>query len=245
VCGNAGAVLPLIVQRLDHKPALQIDSLVHRYHRDQQPILSIEELSLDPGEQLVLTGSSGSGKSSLLNLVAGLMNPSAGSIEIRGTKINELHGHARDRFRGQNIGMVFQTHHLLSGFSAQENVMAALMFSDVPRGSHRARARTLLDSLGIPTPTQRIDKLSIGQQQRVAIARALVCDPALVLADEPTASLDPENADVALNLLQDACRSSGAALLCVTHDRRFIDRFDRAEHLQSAHEQLQAAAGSA
>lgn len=173
------------------------------------------------------------------------MDPSEGTIVVDGVDIHGLHGHARDRFRGRTIGMVFQTHHLLNGFSAEENVMAALMFSDIPRGSHRARARTLLETLGIPTPTQRVERLSIGQQQRVAIARALACNPALVLADEPTASLDPENADVALGLLQQACRDSDAALLCVTHDRRFIDRFDRAEHLNAPHEQLQAALGGA
>ncbi len=236
-----GSTIPLIVSEAKTHNALQISGLTHRYTAGQTPVIDIAELAVRPGEQLVLTGSSGSGKSTLLHLIAGLMDPAEGSVRIDGTDIHSLHGHARDRFRGRAIGMVFQTHHLLHGFSAEENVMAALMFSDIPRGSHRARARTLLDTLGIPTPTQRVEKLSVGQQQRVAIARALACDPVLVLADEPTASLDPENADVALDLLQQACRSSGAALLCVTHDRRFIDRFDRAEHLNAPHEQLQAA----
>lgn len=222
-------------------PALQIDALAHKYAGSQQPALQIERLQVDRGEQIVMTGSSGSGKSTLLNLVAGLMNPSEGTVRIDGTDLHALHGHARDRFRGRTIGMVFQTHHLLTGFSAQENVMAALMFSDILRGSHRSRAQTLLETLGIPTPNQRVERLSIGQQQRVAIARALACKPALVLADEPTASLDPDNASVALDLLQDACRASNAALLCVTHDRRFVDRFDRHEHLTSPIEQLQGA----
>ena len=224
--------------------ALKIEDLAHRYTPGAHPALSIAGLRLAPGEQVVLTGSSGSGKSTLLHLIAGLMEPSSGSIEIDGTDIHALSGHARDRFRGRSIGMVFQTHHLLTGFSAEENVMAALMFSQFPRGSHRQRARTLLDTLGIPTPTQRVERLSIGQQQRVAIARALACSPSLVLADEPTASLDPENAEAALDLLQQACRSSGAALLCVTHDRRFTDRFDRAEHLSAPHEQAMAAGGA-
>lgn len=193
------------------------------------------------GEQVVMTGTSGSGKSTLLSLIAGLMDPTEGTIQIDSTDLHSLHGQARDRFRGRKIGMVFQTHHLLTGFSAIENVMAAMMFSDIPRGSHRTRAQSLLERLGIPTPNQRVERLSIGQQQRVAIARALACNPALVLADEPTASLDPDNASVALDLLQDACRSSNAALLCVTHDQRFVDRFDRHEHLTSPIEQLQGA----
>lgn len=229
------------VQNTETTPALRISSLAHRYASSGTPALQIDALTLDPGEQVVLTGSSGSGKSTLLHLVAGLMDPSSGTIEIAGEDIHKLNGHARDRFRGRSVGMVFQTHHLLTGFSAEENVMAALMFSDIPRGSHRERARILLESLGIPTPAQRVERLSIGQQQRVAIARALACDPALVLADEPTASLDPDNAQVALDLLQDACRSSNAALLCVTHDQRFVDRFDRHEHLASPLEQLQGA----
>ncbi len=229
------------VDRALNHPALQIRELAHQYAQNDAPALQIHDLTLDRGAQTVLTGSSGSGKSTLLHLIAGLMEPTQGTIEIAGTNIHTLNGHARDRFRGRSVGMIFQTHHLLNGFSAEENVMAALMFSDIPRGSHRARARDLLDTLGIPTPTQRVERLSIGQQQRVAIARALACDPALVLADEPTASLDPDNAQVALDLLQDACRSSGAALLCVTHDQRFVDRFDHHEHLRSPLEQLQGA----
>lgn len=224
-------------------PTLIINNLRHRYAPGQPPALIVPELILEPAEQLVLTGSSGSGKSTLLHLIAGLMEPSEGQILVNDTDLHTLRGHARDRFRGRTIGMVFQTHHLLMGFSAQENVMAAMMFSDLPRSSHRDRARTLLETLGIMTPTQRAERLSIGQQQRVAIARALACNPSLVLADEPTASLDPDNAHAALDLLQTACRSSGAALLCVTHDTRIVDRFDRNEHLQAPHEHLQTAAG--
>lgn len=204
-------------------------------------MIQIDDFTLQLREQGVLTGSSGSGKSTLLNLIAGLMDPSEGIIEIAGTDIHALRGPARDRFRGRSVGMVFQTHHLLTGFSAMENVLAALMFSDIPRADHRDRGRELLNTLGIPTPDQRVERLSIGQQQRVAIARALACKPALVLADEPTASLDPDNAQVALDLLQDSCRASNAALLCVTHDHRFVDRFDRHEHLTSPLEQLQGA----
>lgn len=227
------------------KPALEIRDLRHAYAPDQPPALIVPELVLDPREQLVLTGTSGSGKSTLLHLIAGLMNPSHGQIRVAGTDLHTLRGHARDRFRGRTIGMVFQTHHLLTGFSAAENVMAALMFSDIVRGAHRERAHALLDSLGIATPDQRIERLSIGQQQRVAIARALACNPALVLADEPTASLDPDNAGAALDLLQQACRSSGAALLCVTHDRGLVGRFDRTEHLRAPHEQEQPVIGGA
>lgn len=192
----------------------------------------MDRLCVDPGEQVVITGASGSGKSTLLHLSAGLMEPSEGVVSIDGVDLHTLRAGVRDRFRGRRIGMVFQTFHLLHGFSAKENILAALMFSELPKGSHSKRADELLGTLGIERPHARIDTLSIGQQQRVAVARAVACSPTLVLADEPTASLDPEHADAAIGLLQNACRACGSALVCVTHDRSIVDRFDR--HLDLA-----------
>ena len=184
------------------------------------------------GEQIVLTGQSGSGKSTLLHLIAGLMNPTSGQVQIAGTRIGDLSGSQRDRFRGQHIGMIFQTFQLLHGFRVIENVLAALMFSDLPRKEHRQRAIELLELLGINTPDARIEELSVGQQQRVAVARALACKPTVVLADEPTAALDPEFANAAMDLLQSSCRATGSALICVTHDHSLISRFDRHDRLE-------------
>ncbi|MCH8509376.1 MAG: ABC transporter ATP-binding protein [Phycisphaerales bacterium] len=195
--------------------------------------MRLRRLELASGEQVVLTGSSGSGKSTLLHLIAGLMDPDMGEIRIAGTAMGSLRGSARDRFRGRQIGMVFQTFHLLHGFSALENVLAAMMFSDLPKGEHRGRAVGLLERLGIERVHAPAEELSVGQQQRVAVARALACRPTLVLADEPTASLDPENAAEAVGLLKEACRESGAALLCVTHDPSLVGSFDRHETLEA------------
>jgi ABC-type lipoprotein export system ATPase subunit len=125
--------------------------------------------------------------------------------------------------------MVFQTFNLLHGFTAIENVMLAMMFSGIPPREHRPRAAELLARLGL-TPLQHdraAERLSIGQQQRVAVARALACKPALVLADEPTASLDPENSAAAVDLLKSACQGAGAALLCVSHDPALPAQFPR------------------
>lgn len=133
----------------------------------------------------------------------------------------------RDLYRGSTIGMIFQTFNLLAGFSAHENIMAAMKFSKIPKREHRDRALALLKSLGIERVHASPDQLSVGQQQRVAVARALACDPVLVLADEPTASLDPENATIAMDLIQAACRERNAALLCTSHDPRIADRFSR------------------
>ncbi len=211
--------------------ALSVRDLVFAYPGAAEPTVRVRRLDVARGEQVVLTGSSGSGKSTLLHLIAGLMEPSLGEVVIDGTPMRSLTGSARDRFRGRHIGMVFQTFHLLHGFSAMENVLAAMMFSDLPRGEHRGRAGELLRRLGIERTGALAEELSVGQQQRVAVARALACRPTLVLADEPTASLDPENAAEAVGLLREACREHDAALVCVTHDPSLTGLFDRHETL--------------
>lgn len=194
---------------------------------DAPLVVDIPSLDLGPAEQMLLTGGSGSGKSTLLQLIAGLLDPLEGSVSIGGADIHSLHGAKRDLYRGRKIGMIFQTFNLLHGFSAIENVMIAMMFSRIPPREHRARAAALLARLGIDRHDAPADHLSVGQQQRVAVARALACDPVLVLADEPTASLDPENSAAAMDLIQAACRDKGAALLCTSHDPAMKDRFPR------------------
>lgn len=192
----------------------------------------IPHFELAPGEQVLLTGGSGRGKSTLLHLIAGLRDPQRGSIQVAGMEMTSLQGAARDRARGRRIGVVFQTFHLLAGFSALDNVLMALMFSALPGREHEPRARALLEALGVTAFDQDAATLSVGQQQRVAVARALACGPALVLADEPTASLDPENTGAALDLLQGACRDAGAALLCTSHDPSIRARFARVEAIE-------------
>jgi ABC-type lipoprotein export system ATPase subunit len=165
----------------------------------------------------------------LLYLIAGLMDPVEGRVNVAGRHVHALHGHQRDLYRGRTVGMIFQTFNLLHGFSALENVMAAMMFSEIPAKEHRAKAEGLLRHLGIERMDAEPTRLSVGQQQRVAVARAMACDPVLVLADEPTASLDPENAAGAMELIQGVCREKGAALLCVSHDPAMAGRFERRE----------------
>lgn len=221
--------------------ALGIRDLKYRYAPAGEWVVDVPALDLEQGEQMLLTGGSGRGKSTLLNLIAGLIDPVEGRIFVGGTDIHSLHGARRDHLRGRSIGVIFQTFNLLHGFSAVENVMTAMMFSPIPRGEHRARAEQLLRHLGIDRPGADPDRMSIGQQQRVAVARAVACDPVLVLADEPTASLDPENAVVAMDLIQSICREKSAALLCVSHDPSMKDRFERQASLN---ELAQAAAGA-
>ena len=208
-------------------PALHIDGLRFRYGSGEPWVTALDAFTVNPGEQVLLTGGSGSGKSTLLQLIAGIISPGEGLVCVSGTDVHSLHGASRDRFRGRTIGMLFQTFNLLPGFTASENVMLAMMFSDVPPAEHRDRAVRLLGELGIDRPDAPAERLSIGQQQRVATARALACKPVLVLADEPTASLDPETSVQAMDLVQAMCRHQDAALLCVSHDPMLVDRFDR------------------
>ena len=195
--------------------------------------LSIQELSLNKGEMVLISGGSGSGKSTLLWLIAGLLRARSGSITVAGERMDGVSESAADRIRARHIGLVFQTHHLLPEFSAQDNVALALMAAGEPEKTHAMRARELLEKLGIERVNVPVANLSVGQQQRVAVARAIVCKPTIVLADEPTASLDEVNASQAMDLIQQACREAGAALLCASHDRAMQSRFERVIQVDS------------
>jgi ABC-type lipoprotein export system ATPase subunit len=217
-------------------PALRISDLSYSYPTGpdgdgQAFTLRVRQLDLAVGEQVLVSAASGGGKSTLLTLIAGLDQPDTGTIEIGGQNIHALPPGKRDLFRGRSIGMIFQTFNLLTGFTAAENVMAALMFSDIPPARHRDRAVDLLRSLGLERPDAMVERLSVGQQQRVAVARAVACDPLIVLADEPTASLDPDNALATIDLIEKACAARNAALLCVSHDPAIASRFMRREPL--------------
>lgn len=222
--------------------ALRVSDLRFSYRGESGFAIEIPELSLASGEQMLLTGGSGTGKSTLLQIIAGLIDPGGGSVFVAGRALHSIHGAARDRFRGAHVGMIFQTFNLLQGFTALENVLAALMFSDIPGSGHKARAGELLRSLGIERMNALVETLSVGQQQRVAVARAVACRPVLVLADEPTASLDPENSAAAIDLIQRTCHQSGSALLCTSHDPAIRSRFQRVESLDDLRRPIGAGA---
>ena len=205
--------------------ALDIRDL--RFRRSGGFEIDVPEFRIDAAEQVLLTGPSGCGKSTLLLLAAGLLDADSGEILLAGRSITAARGGRRDAIRADRVGMVFQTHHLLPGFTARENVSAPLLFGGVRPAQHAVIADALLGRLGISDPTVRVDRLSVGQQQRVAIARALVGNPSVVLADEPTAALDPENAVTAVELLKDVCRECNAALLLTSHDPGLEGAFSR------------------
>jgi putative ABC transport system ATP-binding protein len=183
-------------------------------------VLDVADLSLAPGTWTALKGRSGSGKTTLLNLIAGISRPTTGTITVAGQDIVGMTEARRDAFRARHIGYVFQTFNLLPAFSALENVMLAMMFTDAaPRREHRRRATAVLSRLGLGArlahPPHR---LSRGEQQRVAIARALANDPRLILADEPCASLDAQTAREVLTEFWTVCRQDGKTVLVVSHE---------------------------
>jgi ABC-type lipoprotein export system ATPase subunit len=195
------------------------------------PILDVPHLAIGAGEQVVLRGRSGCGKTTLLNCIAGLTKVDSGSIKIHGHEVTRLSEAVRDRFRARHIGFVFQTFNLLPGFSALENVMLGMTFTGMAPDANRARQ--LLADVGLSHRlTHKPRALSVGEQQRVAVARALANRPVLLLADEPTANVDPAHQQQVIDLLREACRRESIAMLLVTHSTEVADQFDRVEHLE-------------
>jgi putative ABC transport system ATP-binding protein len=183
-------------------------------------IVDVSEFSLKNDDQLALAGESGSGKTTFLNLIAGILKPDSGTLSEP----------QRDRLRATTIGYVFQTFNLLQGYTCLENVLLGMSFGP---GADRAFAAALLARVGLGHRLKHYPRqLSTGQQQRVAVARALANRPKLVLADEPTGNLDHKNAGESLALIRTACRENGAALLLVSHDRDVLAQFETVQSLE-------------
>ena len=195
------------------------------------PILDIASFRVAAGEQMVLIGRSGSGKSTLLYVIAGITSADAGKIVIDGIDVGGLSEVARDRFRADKIGYVFQTFNLLPAYSALENVLLGMTFS---RGrADPARAKNLLDRVGLShRMSHKPAQLSVGEQQRVAVARALANKPKLVLADEPTANVDAGHQQQIVDVIRQTCAEEDVALVLVTHAAEVAEQFDRVDHLE-------------
>lgn len=206
---------------------LEIDGLRKAYRAPdgaEHVVLDVPRFTLAERAQVALRGKSGTGKTTLLNVIAGILSPDAGTVRVAGKDMTALSESARDAHRAKSLGYVFQTFNLLQGYTAEENVLLGMAFGP---GSDRAFARDLLDQLGLGNRAgYRPAQLSVGQQQRVALARALANRPKLVLADEPTGNLDPEMAKEALGLLRGLCTEHGAALLLVSHDTDVLASFE-------------------
>ena len=201
--------------------------LVYRMGAGFQTVLNVEAMTVVGGSAVGITGPSGSGKTSLLYVLAGLERPQYGSVRWGDTEITHLAEAERDRWRRTHVGMVFQDFHLLPGMTVMQNVLLANTFDHVRvTFPMKDRARFLLTHVGLRGGLQRVETLSRGEMQRVAVARALLFRPAIVLADEPTASLDSASGERVTDLLLELCRESQSTLVIVSHDAAVLRRLN-------------------
>lgn len=220
---------------------VELEQVVFRWRAGAAPLLEIDALRVAPGERVFIEGPSGSGKSTLLSLLAGVVVPERGSVRVGGERLEAMSGAARDRYRADHVGYIFQLFNLIPYLSMVENVTLPCRFSARRAtrtrergGNPQAEALRLLDHLGMTEAARAarpVTELSVGQQQRVAAARALIGGPELVIADEPTSSLDAAHRGAFLELLFRECAEAGSALVFVSHDRSLAALFERTLHL--------------
>ncbi len=203
--------------------ALRTQQLHHNYGERK---ISFPDITCEPGEHTLLLGPSGCGKTTLLQLISGIRSSQSGNVWVDNTQINTLSQARRDQFRGQHIGMIYQSSHFVRSLSVLENLALAQRFAG--QSVDRTKLKALLDKLNILNKAnQKTYTLSQGEQQRVAIARALVNIPVLILADEPTSALDDENTNAVFDLLVSQADEVNATLIVVTHDNRLKSKFDK------------------
>jgi len=194
-------------------------------------ILDVPQLDIAQGEQVVLRGESGGGKTTLLHIISGIVSADSGSIRLDGMELTKFSESTRDRIRADKMGYVFQTFNLLPAFTALENVRLGMTFAK--KKMNAERGKELLNKVGLSDRMHYLpSQLSVGQQQRVAVARALANKPRLLLADEPTANVDPANQKRIIDLIRDVCREELVAILMVTHSDEIASRFERVERLE-------------
>ena len=215
--------------------ALAAFDLTKSYSDGEQTInvLRGASLSIAPGERVAIVGRSGSGKSTLLHMLAGLDTPDAGRVLVGGEEMTGLSANAKARLRASHMGFVYQNHHLLPEFDAQENVAMPLRIAGIRKEEAESAALGLLEQVGLRERRGHLPaQLSGGERQRVAVARAIAGNPSIVLADEPTGNLDTENANSVMALITELSLQHGVAFLIVTHDQSMLDAFDRVLELE-------------
>lgn len=216
---------------------VELKDLQFRWRGQTRDTLSISELSVRQGEHLFIRGASGSGKTTLLNLLAGILKPNSGRVTLLGHVLESMGSSARDRFRVDHMGIIFQQFNLLPYLSVVENVLLPCRFSARRRqkaGDIKATAYRLLEHLGLDTELfqRTVTDLSVGQQQRVAVARALIGSPELIIADEPTSSLDTDTRDGFLDLLFREAEALASTIVFVSHDPHIATHFPRMVDMQ-------------
>ena len=216
---------------------IQLENLKFRWPKQSSDTVSITQLSIRRGEHLFIRGASGSGKTTVLNLLAGILTPTHGSLQVLGQNLALMSQAARDRFRAEHMGIIFQQFNLLPYLSVLDNVLLPCRFSAQRRqkaGNLQATALRLLEQLGLKDELKQraITELSVGQQQRVAVARALIGRPELLIADEPTSALDTDTRDIFLQLLFTEANNQGSTIIFVSHDPHLAQYFPQFLELQ-------------
>jgi putative ABC transport system ATP-binding protein len=218
--------------------AVQCRGLVKTYGRGDTAVTALRgvDLSVHPGELLMLVGPSGCGKTTLISVIAGILNRDRGECSVFGRDFNRMSRRERTRFRGQNIGFVFQAFNLIPTLSAAENVSVPLLLNGVGRREALRRSHALLEQVGLGKREKALPaQLSGGQQQRVAIARAMIHNPRLIVCDEPTSALDHETGGHVMELLKRVAVGPERALVIVTHDSRIFHFADRMAKMDDGH----------
>ncbi len=235
---NADATPPRSPPLTQRQRMLLIEQLQKSFQEPdgtKLPILNIPRYEVGAGEQVVLMGRSGSGKTTLLHIVSGITRPDRGSVKVTEVEITRLSEAQRDRFRAERIGYVFQTFNLLPAFTALENVLLGMSFTG--QRPDVSRAKSLLDRVGLSHRlTHRPAALSVGEQQRVSVARSLANKPKLLLADEPTANVDPGHQQQIVDMLRENCEQDGVSLIVVTHTPEVASQFSRVDKLEDVNQ---------
>ena len=241
----------LMPPKITSKTVAQLKDVRFRWNRRQTEALNIPSLTVAPGEQLFIAGPSGSGKSTLLSLLAGVITPQCGEVNLLGQRLDNLSGAERDQFRADHIGFIFHEFNLIPYLSTVDNVTLPCRFSHIRRkraeqagGSLNGEALRLLQHLELDDQemqSRSVMELSVGQQQRVASARALIGSPELLIADEPTSALDSDMRSNFLELLFAECRERSTTLIFVSHDKSLQPRFSRALSMAEINRPSQAA----
>lgn len=227
---------------------LELNQVRKEYRDVLQTItaVAVDHLMIQTGEQIALVGPSGSGKTTLLHLISGLLTPTAGEIKFNDIVLSSMPETWRDTWRAKAVGYVFQKLNLLSSLTVLDNLLVAMSFANViPKKEQRQWAIQLLDQVGVSDKLGKFPhQLSMGEQQRVAAARAVINKPSLILADEPTASLDQDNGLLVLDMLRRFAKESGSTLVVSTHDRQIMNQFERICSLRKQSEEVIGSATS-
>ena len=227
----------IIIPEKENKPLISIKNVRKIYKMGEEKIMALDDISLDiyKGEIVCFLGKSGSGKSTFLNMVAGLEKPTKGSIIIGGVPLHKLNEDQVTLFRQKNIGFIFQAYNLLPMLTTFENVVYPLLLRGMSKKERDERAKKAISEVGLEGyENRKPNQMSGGQQQRVGIARALVVNPKIIFADEPTGNLDTKTTDSVMNIILEKVRSNDQTLIIVTHDNSIAEYADKVVTIQDA-----------